>query len=91
MIILGVSLVGYRKLLGAQKKIAAGFASMSQNKHSGFIFQSELVQHTPPEYRLKAQRTIGAKCLLAARMDAEGKMRDGVCHNLFMFCIYINC
>ncbi|KAL7282195.1 hypothetical protein ACG7TL_003664 [Trametes sanguinea] len=48
-------------LLGAQKKIAAGFSTITARKHTGFIFQSELVQQTPPEYRMKVQRTVGAK------------------------------
>ncbi|KLO10148.1 Nop domain-containing protein [Schizopora paradoxa] len=64
-------------LLGAQKKIAAGFSSVTQNRHSGFVFQSELIQETPAEYRLKVQRTVGAKCVLAARMDLERMRRDG--------------
>jgi len=64
-------------LLGAQKKIAAGFSSVTQNRHTGFIYQSEVVQSTPSELRLKAQRTVGAKCVLAARMDMEGNRRDG--------------
>ncbi|KAL5488240.1 PRP31 [Sanghuangporus weigelae] len=64
-------------LLGAQKKIAAGFSTVTQNRHTGFVFQSDLVQQTPPEYRLKIQRTVGAKCVLAARMDLERMRRDG--------------
>ncbi|KAI0770754.1 hypothetical protein BC629DRAFT_1291862 [Irpex lacteus] len=64
-------------LLGAQKKIAAGFSSVTQRRHTGFVFQSELVQSTPPEYRMKVQRTVGAKCALAARMDLERHRRDG--------------
>ncbi|KAG9099746.1 U4/U6-U5 snRNP complex subunit prp31 [Ceratobasidium sp. 370] len=63
-------------LLGAQKKIAAGFSTATQNRHTGFVFQSELVQQTPAEYRMKAQRTVGAKCVLAARMDMERTRRD---------------
>lgn len=34
--------------------------------------------HTPPEYQLKVQRTIGAKTVLAARMDLERQRRDGI-------------
>ncbi|CDO74558.1 hypothetical protein BN946_scf184632.g15 [Trametes cinnabarina] len=64
-------------LLGAQKKIAAGFSTITARKHTGFIFQSELVQQTPPEYRMKVQRTVGAKSALAARMDLERSRRDG--------------
>ncbi|KXN86362.1 U4/U6 small nuclear ribonucleoprotein Prp31 [Leucoagaricus sp. SymC.cos] len=64
-------------LLGAQKKITAGFSTTTQRRHTGFIFQSELVTQTPPEYQLKVQRTVGAKCVLAARMDLERQRRDG--------------
>ncbi|KAJ8515989.1 hypothetical protein ONZ45_g6679 [Pleurotus djamor] len=64
-------------LLGAQKKITAGFSTATQKRHTGFIFQSELVTQTPPDYQLKIQRTIGAKSVLAARMDLERQRRDG--------------
>ncbi|KAF7301411.1 Nop domain-containing protein [Mycena indigotica] len=64
-------------LLGAQRKITAGFSTATQKRHTGFIFQSELVTQTPPEYQLKVQRTIGAKAVLAARMDLERQRRDG--------------
>jgi len=64
-------------LLGAQRKITAGFSTATQKRHTGFIFQSELVTQTPPEYQLKVQRTIGAKSVLAARMDLERSRRDG--------------
>lgn len=66
-----------KQLLGAQRKIAAGFSSATQRRHTGFIFQSELVSQTPPEYQLKVQRTVGAKAVLAARMDLERQRRDG--------------
>ncbi|EKM59427.1 uncharacterized protein PHACADRAFT_249908 [Phanerochaete carnosa HHB-10118-sp] len=64
-------------LLGAQKKITAGFSTATQRRHTGFIFQSEILQTTPSEYQLKVQRTVGAKCALAARMDLERQRRDG--------------
>ncbi|KAF9057735.1 hypothetical protein BJ165DRAFT_1538844 [Panaeolus papilionaceus] len=64
-------------LLGAQKRITAGFSTATQKRHTGFIFQSDLVTSTPPEYQLKIQRTIGAKVCLASRMDLERSRRDG--------------
>ncbi|EIM88125.1 Nop domain-containing protein [Stereum hirsutum FP-91666 SS1] len=64
-------------LLGAQRKITAGFSTATQRRHTGFVYQSELVQQTPAEYQLKLQRTIGAKAVLAARMDLERNKRDG--------------
>ena len=66
-----------QQLLGAQRKIAAGFSSVAQKRHTGFVFQSNLVQATAEENRMKIQRTIGAKCALAARMDLERQRRDG--------------
>ncbi|KAF8264964.1 hypothetical protein EI94DRAFT_1772531 [Lactarius quietus] len=65
-------------LLGAQRKIAAGFSSATQRRHTGFVYQSELIQSTPQEHQLKLQRTVGAKCVLAARMDLE-RTREMVC------------
>ncbi|KAF8138163.1 hypothetical protein EV363DRAFT_1313300 [Boletus edulis] len=64
-------------LLGAERKIALGFSTATQRRHTGFVFQCDLVQQTPPEYQLKVQRTVGAKCVLAARMDLERTRRDG--------------
>ncbi|KZT72688.1 Nop domain-containing protein [Daedalea quercina L-15889] len=64
-------------LLGAQRKIAAGFSTATQRRHTGFVFQSDIIQQTPPDYRLKVQRTVGAKCCLASRMDLERHRRDG--------------
>ncbi|KZV63839.1 Nop domain-containing protein [Peniophora sp. CONT] len=64
-------------LLGAQKKIAAGFSSATTRRHTGFVYQSDLIQQTPSEHQLKMQRTVGAKCVLAARMDLERTRRNG--------------
>ncbi|KAF8558986.1 Nop domain-containing protein [Imleria badia] len=64
-------------LLGAQRKLTLGFSTTTQRRHTGFVFQCDPVQQTPPEYQLKVQRTVGAKCVLAARMDLERTRRDG--------------
>ncbi|EIW82217.1 Nop domain-containing protein [Coniophora puteana RWD-64-598 SS2] len=64
-------------LLGAQRKVALGFSVATQKKHTGFVFQSDLIQQTPSEYQLKVQRTVGAKSVLAARMDLERTRKDG--------------
>ena len=65
-------------MLGAQRKIAAGFSHFTTNRgHTGFVWQSEIVQATPTEFRSKAQRSVSAKCVLAARMDMERSRRDG--------------
>ncbi|KAJ9122068.1 hypothetical protein QFC24_004295 [Naganishia onofrii] len=66
-------------LFGALKKTlqASHLSAASQQRHTGFIYQSPLVQSAPPEYRRKAQKTVAAKCVLAARVDLERQSRDG--------------
>lgn len=65
-------------LFGAAKRSAStGLGARAQLRHTGFIFQSPVIQGCPPEIRLKAQRTVGAKCTLAARIDLERAARDG--------------
>jgi len=66
-------------LFGALKKNVASshLSAAGQNRHTGFIFQSPLVQSAAPEYRKKAQRTVASKCVLAARIDLERSSRDG--------------
>lgn len=71
------------QLLGAQKKnLATGFSTAhsshsAQRAHTGFIYQCELVRQTEEQFKMKAQRTIGAKAVLAARMDQSRTYPDG--------------
>lgn len=68
------------QLFGAQKRAALGLSTGSyshQRRGTGFIYQSALVQSIPEEYRLKAQRTVSARCVLAIRMDINKSMTDG--------------
>ena len=66
-------------LFGALKKTlaTAHMSAASQQRHTGFIFQSPVVQAAQPEDRRRAQRTVAAKCVLAARIDAGKSARDG--------------
>lgn len=66
-------------LFGAMKRTLATshMSAASQQRHTGFIFQSLIVQSAQPEDRRRAQRTVGAKCALAARIDAGKSARDG--------------
>lgn len=66
-------------LYGAMKKTMASshLNSMTQQRHTGFIFQSQLVQSAQPEDRRRAQRAVSAKVSLAARVDANKSDRDG--------------
>jgi U4/U6 small nuclear ribonucleoprotein PRP31 len=40
-----------------------------QLRYIDLVFQSDVVQQCPPENQMKIQRMVGAKCVLAARMD----------------------
>ncbi|TXT13628.1 hypothetical protein VHUM_00995 [Vanrija humicola] len=66
-------------LYGAMKRTLATshLAAASQQRHTGFIFQSEIVQSAALEDRRKAQRVVSAKVSLAARIDAGKSSRDG--------------
>lgn len=60
------------QLLGAVKRANTGFSTAAHSVdrlHTGFIYQCPLVQQTRAEDRMKAQRKIGAKVALAARVD----------------------
>jgi U4/U6 small nuclear ribonucleoprotein PRP31 len=66
-------------LYGALKKSAASshLSSTTQQRHTGFIFQSAIVQSARPEDRRRAQRVVSAKVSLAARIDANKSDRVG--------------
>jgi U4/U6 small nuclear ribonucleoprotein PRP31 len=65
------------QVLGAKRKHAAGLSSKSAGKHQGFVYDSGLVQDTPPSLRAKAAKLVGSKCSLLARVDAHGNHKDG--------------
>ncbi|KAI8111200.1 hypothetical protein M9434_004773 [Picochlorum sp. BPE23] len=65
------------QVLGAKRKHAAGFSSKTAMPHQGFVYESELVQNTPPGLRNKAAKLVGSKCSLLARVDAHGSNKDG--------------
>lgn len=61
-----------QQLLGAVKRANTGFSTAAHSVdrlHTGFIYQCPLVQQTRNEDRMKAQRKVGAKVALAARVD----------------------
>lgn len=68
------------QVLGALKRASTGFSTASHSVdrlHTGFIYHCPLVQQTRPEDRMKAQRKVGAKVALAARVDSAGSHPDG--------------
>lgn len=60
------------QVLGAKKKRLDGFATSSANPHAGYLFNTDIVQKTPPSLRLRATRLIAGKCTLMARVDSFG-------------------
>ena len=64
-------------MLGAKRKNLAGYSTASVQPHQGFVWQSEIVQQTPPAFRKKAAKVVGSKCTLLARMDAYGQDPTG--------------
>lgn len=56
--------------LGAKKKTLAGFSTATASFHTGFVFQTEVVQIAPPALRTRACRLVAGKSTLAARIDA---------------------
>ncbi|XP_063907713.1 U4/U6 small nuclear ribonucleoprotein Prp31 [Zophobas morio] len=65
------------QLLGQQKKTSSGFSQVNMLPHTGFVYYSEIVQNTPPDYRRKAARLVATKCTLAARVDSRHESKDG--------------
>eukprot|EP00898_Chlorokybus_atmophyticus_P003616 jgi/Chlat1/4255/Chrsp27S04252 len=59
-------------VLGAKRKTLAGFSTATALPHTGFVFQCDIVQNTPPALRMRACRLLGGKCTLLARVDATG-------------------
>jgi U4/U6 small nuclear ribonucleoprotein PRP31 len=66
-------------LFGAIKKSLATtqFSAAGQQRHTGFIFQSQIVQSAQDADRIRAQKAVSAKVILAARVDASKGSRDG--------------
>jgi U4/U6 small nuclear ribonucleoprotein PRP31 len=66
-------------LFGALKKSMATtqFSAAGQQRHTGFIFQSPIVQSAEKSDRGRAQKAVSAKLILAARIDAGKGSRDG--------------
>lgn len=65
------------KSLGATRKTLSGFSTTAIIPHIGLVFQSEIVQNTPPDFRKKVATFVANKSTLAARADAAHSYPDG--------------
>ena len=77
VIVLNAKYLHCLQVLGAKRKTLAGFSTATAQPHQGFIYNSDVIQQTPPALRGKASRMVGAKCTLLARMDAYGQDPSG--------------
>lgn len=65
-------------LLGAPKKNLGGFSTAQSKRFmQGYIFETEVVQKTPPSLRAKAIRVLGPKTTIAARLDSNAGDKTG--------------
>mmetsp|Transcript_2130 Transcript_2130/g.8368 ORF Transcript_2130/g.8368 Transcript_2130/m.8368 type:complete len:488 (+) Transcript_2130:113-1576(+) len=64
------------QVLGAKKRRRQASDRFS-NPNEGVIFESEIIQTTGPDLRMRACRVLCSKCVLAARVDASGGAPDG--------------
>jgi U4/U6 small nuclear ribonucleoprotein PRP31 len=65
------------KLFGAKKGGLMGFSSRSAGNHHGILYDCDLVQQTPPEFRDSVFRDIANKIALACRVDCARQFQDG--------------
>ncbi|ORX83034.1 Nop domain-containing protein [Anaeromyces robustus] len=65
------------QVLGATKKTNTGLSAAGVQRHTGFIYYSDIINRTPPEYKMKATRLVAAKVTLAARIDRSRESMDG--------------
>ena len=71
------------EVVGRKRKTLGGFSSSAILPHTGFIWESQIVQSTPPDLRRKAARLVANKCTIAARVDAQHASTDGSTGRLF--------
>lgn len=63
--------------LGAKNRnTQTGFGSVGL-RHKGFLYESDIIFNTPPDYQKQAQRILAAKLTLAARLDQASQSQDG--------------
>ncbi|KAI7856277.1 hypothetical protein BDC45DRAFT_64265 [Circinella umbellata] len=65
------------QVLGNNKKTNTGFSSASMERHTGYIYGSDMVLAVPSDLRRKATKIIAAKCVLAARIDVMNTSPSG--------------
>jgi len=72
-----VQVMGSKRRTGAAAAAAGARAAERPHKHAGVIFEAALVAEAPHALQRRAAKTLAAKVVLAARMDAFGEGRAG--------------
>ncbi len=62
--------------LGKKSQVAVGFAKLG-DRHQGFLYNSDLIQSVPHDLRVRAQRIVSGKVILAARIDSVHESASG--------------
>ncbi|KAI9091283.1 hypothetical protein DFS34DRAFT_635584 [Phlyctochytrium arcticum] len=64
-------------VLGKVKKMNTGLSSVTQAKHQGLVYFTDLIATLPQEWKRKGARTLAAKVALAARVDQARTSPEG--------------
>ncbi|KAG0170756.1 U4/U6-U5 snRNP complex subunit prp31 [Apophysomyces sp. BC1034] len=64
-------------VLGHNRKANTGFSSAHMERHTGYIYHSELVYSVPQDLRKRLAKKLANKCVLAARCDASKAFPNG--------------
>ena len=65
------------KMLGSNKVALNGFSSRSTKNYQGVLYNTDLVQETPPEFRDAVFRDLANKVALTSRIDVAKSKQDG--------------
>ena len=65
------------QVLGTEKTALLGFSSRYNDSHKGFIYSTDIIQKSDPQYRDMLNRKLSSKVTLCARVDNSKSKQDG--------------
>lgn len=63
--------------MGSKKQRQSGLATNIGIRSQGYLYHSPIIQELPSDLRVQGMRIVGAKLVLAARVDSTHGSRDG--------------
>ncbi|ETN36243.1 uncharacterized protein HMPREF1541_08520 [Cyphellophora europaea CBS 101466] len=63
--------------MGSKKQRQSGLATNVGIRQQGYLYHSPIIQELPNDLRVQGMRIVGAKLVLAARVDSTHGSRDG--------------